>query len=170
MASSLGVMSNLGIMVPAVESRTANYSEIYNQHRHRVYSLAFWMTDNELEAEQLSKNVFLRTFATATSPKTEHIDQAFMAEIREITVVGSLTLNSVPSSSSDMYGNIKRIYLERAVVELPATERLIFLFHDVEGYDHQRIARLLGIAESDSQYGLHQARLQIRESVSQMCV
>ncbi len=169
MASSLGVMSNLGILVPAVERRSANYSEIYNQHCHRVYSLAFWMTDNELAAEQFSQNVFLRAFATVDSPKAEHIDQAFMAEVREIAAVGLLTLNCVSPTSSNVFGNIKRVYLERAVVELPATERLIFLFHDVEGYDHLRIARLLGITEHDSQSGLHQARLQIRESVSQMC-
>ena len=37
--------------------------------------------------------------------------------------------------------------LERAVVQLPATEKMIFLMHDVERYEHARIANLLGIAE-----------------------
>ena len=54
-------------------------------------------------------------------------------------------------------GNVKRVDLERAVVQLPATERLIFLLHDVESYDHAHIARTLGIAEQESQTGLHQA-------------
>jgi len=168
MSSSLGVLSNLGILVPAAESRTAEYSTIYNEHCHRVYSLAFWMTDNELTAEQLSSNVFLRAFASSASPSTEQIDQAFLAEVREITPVGTLTLNCVAAECKSICGNVKRVHLERAVVQLPATEKLIFLLHDVEGYQHQKIARLLGIDEKESQLGLHQARVQVREVVSQM--
>ena len=169
MSSNLGVMSNLGILVPAVESRTTEYNQIYNENCHRIYSLAFWMTDNELTAEQLAANVFLRAFAFNANPKTEQIDQAFLAEVRELTPVGTLTLNcSVSTETKNVRGNTKRVHLERAVVQLPATEKLIFLLHDVEGYDHQRIARLLGMEERESQFGLHQARIRVRELVSQM--
>lgn len=169
MSSSLGVMSNLGILLPAVQRQTAEYSRIYSEHCHRIYSLAFWMTDNELTAEQLSSNVFLRAFAASANPGAEQLDQAFLAEIREITPVGSLSLSCTASAESKtIYGNVKRVHLERALVQLPATEKLIFLFHDVEGYDHARIASLLGLDEWESQFGLHQARVQIRELVAQM--
>ena len=168
MSSSLGVMSNLGIMIPTVESRAAEYSTVYNEHCHRVYSLAFWMTDNELAAEQLSASVFVRAFACNASPRAEHIDQAFLDVVREFTSVGELTLKNSAASAKRILGNIKRVHLERAVVQLPATEKLIFLLHDVEGYDHLRIARLLGIEETASQFGLHQARVQVRELVAQM--
>ena len=168
MSSNLGVMSNLGILIPAVESRTAEYSRIYNENCHRIYSLAFWMTDNELTAEELAANVFLRAFAGSASPTTEQIDYAFLAEVRETTPVGTLTLNCSASSSPSIRGNVKRVHLERAVVQLPATEKLVFLLHDVEGYDHKKIARLLGMEEQESQFRLHQARILIRELVSQM--
>jgi RNA polymerase sigma-70 factor (ECF subfamily) len=168
MSSSLGVMSNLGILIPTVESRTAEYEVIYNEHRHRVYSLAFWMTDNELAAEQMAANVFMRTFSASASPRTEHIDQAFLDVVREFTPLGPLTLNGRVLQAKSVRGNIKRVHLERAVVQLPPTEKLIFLLHDVEGYDHPRIARLLGIDEKDSQFGLHQARVEIRNLVSRM--
>jgi len=169
MSSNLGVMSNLGILIPAVESRTTEYSEIYNENCHRIYSLAFWMTDNELTAEQMAANVFLRAFALNSNPRTEQIDQAFLAEVRETMAVGSLTLNgSVSAETRSVRGNVKRVHLERAVVQLPATEKLIFLMHDVEGYDHKRIAQLLGMDETESQSGLHQARIRIRELVSAM--
>jgi len=168
MCGNLGVMSNLGILIPAVESRTADYEAIYNEHRHKVYSLSFWMTDNELVAEQMAANVFLRAFASSANPKTEHIDQAFLDTVREFTALGPLTLNGRIGQAKRVRGNVKRVHLERAVVQLPATEKLIFLLHDVEGYDHQRIARLLGIDEKESQFGLHQARVEIRALVSQM--
>ena len=168
MSSSVSVISNLGLLAPAVENRTAKYDEIYGEHCHRIYSLSFWMTDNELTAEQMAAKVFVRAFATSISPKAEHIDQAFLDAVREFASVGTLSLNRRTSPAKSVHGNVKRVHLERAVVQLPATEKLIFLLHDVEGYDHQRIARLLGIDEKESQFGLHQARVEIRELVSQM--
>jgi RNA polymerase sigma-70 factor, ECF subfamily len=169
MSSSLGVISNLGLLIPAVETHTAQYDEIYSEHCHRIYSLAFWMTDNELAAEQLSGNVFLRAFASSVAPKTEQIDLAFLAEIREMMAIGTLTLNSsVSAETKSVYGNVKRVHLERAIVQLPATEKLIFLLHDVEGYGHEKISRLLGLDVQESQLGLHQARVQMRELISRM--
>ena len=102
MSSNLGVMSNLGILVPAVESRTTEYNRIYNENCHRIYSLAFWMTDNELTAEQLAANVFLRAFASNDNPQTEQIDQALLAEVREMMPVGTLTLNCKVSETASV--------------------------------------------------------------------
>lgn len=168
MSSSVSVISNLGILA-AVENRSANYDAIYGEHCHRIYSLSFWMSDNEMTAEQLSGNTFLRAFASSANPTTDQIDQAFLAEIREIITIGTLTLNnSASAETKSVRGNVKRVHLERAVVELPATEKMIFLLHDVEGYAHEKIARLLGLDVTESQFGLHQARLQMRELISRM--
>ncbi len=170
MASTFqGVMDNVLIFAPAAQRSKAEYSEIYNAHCHRIYSLAFYITDNEMTAEQLATNTFLRAFAGADRPNTDQIDHAFLAEVREFTPVGVLTLaHSSSAEPRNIRGNIKRVHLERAVVQLPATEKLVFLFHDVEGYDHCRIGRLLGISEGECKLALHQARVQIRELVAEM--
>jgi RNA polymerase sigma-70 factor (ECF subfamily) len=169
MASSLESAINFTVYVPAVETRATRYNEIYKENCDRIYSLSFWMTDNELAAEELSKNTFLRAFATSDRPATGQVDRAFLAEVRELTSVGVLTLSSsVSSQVKSIRGNVKRIHLERAVVQLPATERLIFLLHDVEGYKHDRISRLLGISEEESKVGVHEARIQIRNLIAQM--
>jgi RNA polymerase sigma-70 factor, ECF subfamily len=65
-------------------------------------------------------------------------------------------------------GNVKRVHLEQAVMELPATERLIFLLHDVERHDHERIARTLNITPAEAQLGLHGARLRLRRLLAAM--
>jgi DNA-directed RNA polymerase specialized sigma24 family protein len=39
----------------------------------------------------------------------------------------------------------------------------MFLLHDVEGYEHSRVARLMGVSEEESRLGTHQARLRVRE-------
>lgn len=163
MATTLESAIGLGTCVPAVEIRKAPYPEIYKENCDRIYSLAFWMTDNELAAEELSKNTFLRAFAMTDQPAADQIDRALLTEIRETTSVGVLTLNpNTVGLTPSIRRNIKRVHLERAVVQIPATERLIFLLHDVEGYNHDRICRLLGISQEESRSGLHLARIQIR--------
>ncbi len=168
MASYFQVVNHADTLAPALESQKARYSKIYNQHCHRIYSLAFWMTDNELVAEQLSAKTFQRAFAVSRCPSTEQIDQAFLAEVIELTPLEAPRLTAVTSEIRSIYCNVKRVHLERAVVQLPATEKLIFLLHDVEGYEHVKIGRLLGIGQHESRIGLHQARLRIRELVGRM--
>jgi len=146
------------------EARVRAYQEAFEENRHRVYSLAFRMTDDELVAEELMINSFCRAFALSPDPDAESLDRALVTELRELMPLGTLTLEC--DTCSEVVGlrrNVKRVELERAVVQLPVTERMIFLLHDVERYDHSRIGRILGLSEQESAYGLHQARLRLRE-------
>ncbi len=163
-------ITGLAAYLPGVETvPVEQYHAIYEQNRHRVYSLAFWMTDNELMAEEISASVFLRAFSMTDAPSEEMIDRALIHELRETTVIGVLTLEcGVASEIHEIRRNTKKVHLERALVQVPHTERMIFCMHDGEGYNHARIARTLGITEEQSIYGLHQARLRIRELVSMM--
>lgn len=137
---------------------------IYESNQHRIYAFAFWMTDNELHAEEIAQRAFLRAFATADEPTAEMIDRALVAEVRQFTPVGQLTLAcSTSLEVKSVRTNTKRVDLERAVVQLPATERFIYFMHDGDGYSHSRIAHTLGITEEKSKLGLHQARLRLRE-------
>ncbi len=146
------------------EARTQAYKKAFEENRHRVYALAFWMTDNEMAAEELMSAAFCRAFAFSADPTAEMIDRALITEVRELIPVGVLTLECAPATEvHSVRTNTRRADLERAVVQLPATERMIFLLHDVERYEHTRIARILGIVEDESKQGLHQARLRLRE-------
>ncbi len=142
---------------------------IYEENRHRVYAMAFWMTGSELQAEQVLEETFVRAFARTDSPTEEQIDAALLAELRREYAIGELTLACAEATKVlNIRENTKRVHLELAVVQLPATEKLIFLMHDVEGYDHARVAQTLSISEMESKHGLHQARLRIRELVADM--
>jgi RNA polymerase sigma-70 factor (ECF subfamily) len=142
---------------------------IYEANRHRIYSFAFWMTDSELLAEDISERTFLRAFSLSEKPSDETIDRALLRELRseESVSLEPLQLRCAPVVEvSSIRRNTKRTELERAIMRLPHTERMIFCMHDGDGYDHARIARTLGIGEDESRHGLHQARLRIRELVS----
>lgn len=145
-------------------SKLDRASKVYERNRHRIYSLAFWMTDHELAAEELMTQVFCRAFTSRTEPTAYDIDRALISVLREYMSLGALTLNCAPCDRvMSVRTNALRVDLERAVVQLPNTEKIIFLMHDVERYDHARIASLLGISVQSSMEGLHQSRLRMRE-------
>ena len=157
-------VSGFATAISRPEARARAYQEVFEENRHRLYSLAFYMSGNELVAEELMVNTFCRAFACSPDPDVETIDRALVTELRELMPLGALTLECAPAA--DVVGlrrNTKRVELEAAVAQLPATERMIFLLHDVERCDHARIGRLLGLNDQESSYGLHQARLRLRE-------
>ena len=139
-------MFGFATYMPAVLQRSVDsYNETYEQNRHRVYALAFWMTDNELEAAELVTHTFCRAFAKGDAPTAEEIDRCLISVLREYMPLGALSLNCAPCDRVlSVRRNTLRVDLERAVVQLPPTEKMIFLMHDVESYDHARIARSSG--------------------------
>jgi len=147
----------------------AQYQAIYEANRDRIYALAFWMSDNELVAEEMLEHVFVLAFSMTEAPSAEMLDGLLILELRGSIAIGRLTLEcGEVREEHGIRHNAKRVHLERAIVALPATERLIFCMHDGEGYSHGRIAKTLGISERQSMVGLHQARLRIRELVARM--
>jgi RNA polymerase sigma-70 factor, ECF subfamily len=162
-------LTALHAYLPAVAVDAFAYRQVYEMNRHRVYALSFWMTGNEIAAEELMGNVFRRVFARGIYSDAESIDRVLVAELREQMVIGNLSLNcETVLKTVAVRRNAMRVHLERAVLDLPATERLVFLMHDVEGYDHARIGRTIGVTEEESRSALHQARLRVRELLAAM--
>jgi len=127
------------------------------------------MTNNKIAAQRLASRTFLRALALGDRSGREEIDQAFLAEVRELTPVEAPALDLAAARGRNrIYGNIKQVDLEKAVVQLPAAERLIFLLHDVDGYDERRISRLLRLSKDQVLVGIDRARMRIRELVAQM--
>jgi len=75
-------------------------------------------------------------------------------EMPEQTVHGTANPNKMPV--------VDRIALKNAIAELPNGYRNVFVLHDVEGYEHEEVARMMGISVGTSKSQLHKARLKLR--------
>jgi len=158
----------------AEQSVEARRRDIYDSHRHRTFSLAYYMTGNELEAEQVLADTFLRAFRTAQEPNAQDVDLALMEELRDRLPLGlndeaatpppALVLSDLPTELAG--STVKRTDLEEAMRNLPARERLLFLLRDVEGYASTAIAELLQMPEVQVQHGLFTARIRLRQLLS----
>jgi RNA polymerase sigma-70 factor (ECF subfamily) len=67
------------------------------------------------------------------------------------------------ASDPALAGSIDRLQLQRAVEILPPGYRTIFVLHDVEGYEHNEIAAMVGCSIGNSKSQLHKARMKLRD-------
>lgn len=138
----------------------------YESHRHRVFALAFYMTGGEMEAEEILGNTFIRAFKQAEEPSGEQVDRSLITELQQHVefepVAPAPPARAVPAEKLEQR-NVKRPDLEAALVHLPATERLVFLLRDVEGYAPDRVAAALEITPQAVNIALLRARLKLRQ-------
>ena len=177
-------LSDLELAQKSAAGDTEAFGELYRRHFRRVYALCLRMTGNPTQAEDLTQEVFIQVFNKIGSFRG---DSAFTTWIHRITVNQVLMHFRKRSTKSEVTTDdgetpiqivrgtenqnampiIDRIALEKAVAQLPPGYRNVFVLHDVEGYEHEEIAKMLGFAEGTSKSQLHKARLKLRSLIRQ---
>ena len=162
----------------------AAFEQLYRQHHRRVYSLCLRMMQNEAEAEDLTQEVFVQLLrkvgmfrgdsAFTTWLHRLTVNQVLMyfrkkgVRLERTTEEGELPEQVVSGTeNAARMPVIDRIALDRAVAKLPPGYRAVFILHDVEGYEHEEIAKALGIAAGTSKSQLHKARMKLRTLLRQ---
>ncbi len=175
----------LALVRRAQKGDTEAFGTLFHTHRSRVYSLCLRMTRNVAEAEDLTQEAFLQVFRKLPTFRGDSALSTWMYRVAVNTVLMYFRKRGRPQFSIDeepgandngkpkkrdygatdfqLSGSVDRIALARAIKELPHGYRKIFLLHEVEGYEHREIARLLRCSVGNSKSQLHKARLRMRE-------
>lgn len=156
------------------------FEEIYNRHHRRVYSLCLRMLQNTAEAEDLTQEVFIQLYRKVGSFRG---DSAFTTWLHRLTVnqvlmhfrkrtvkfektteEGETPVQIVPGTENQgRMPIVDKIALENAIAQLPEGYKNVFVLHDVEGYEHEEVAKILGCSVGTSKSQLHKARLKMRK-------
>ncbi|MBK9156043.1 MAG: sigma-70 family RNA polymerase sigma factor [Chloracidobacterium sp.] len=172
-------LSDLELCRLAAGGNLGAFELIYQRYHRRSYSLALRMTNSQTEAEDLTQEVFIQLYRKIGSFRG---DSAFSTWLHRLTVNqvlmhfrrrsvknertsedGEMPEQTVTGSSNPRKMQvIDRIALKNAIAELPNGYRNVFILHDVEGYEHEEVARLLSISVGTSKSQLHKARLKLR--------
>jgi len=161
----------------------AAFDELYRAHAGRLYNLVFRMAGSADEAEDLLQEVFLHAHRKLASFRGDSslgtwlyrlavnhcLDflrgrQAKMTRItdsldEEGAAEPAATMPRVPTA-------VSRLDLERSIAKLPEGCRAAFVLHDVEGFEHNEVAKLLGVSEGTSKSQVHKARMKLRAMLS----
>lgn len=152
------------------------FEVIYREHAPRLYSLACRMGGSAEDGEDLLQEIFLQAHRKLESFKGDAslgtwlyrlainhcLDyvRSRQAKMRKITDSIDAANAIEPARRPDT--PIARLDLDRALEKLPDGCREAFVLHDVEGFDHKEVGRLLGIAEGTSKSQVFKARLKLR--------
>ncbi|MCY7376494.1 MAG: RNA polymerase sigma factor [Pyrinomonadaceae bacterium] len=164
----------------AANGNMTAFEEIYSRHHRRVYSICLRMLQNATEAEDLTQDVFIQLHRKIGSFRG---DSAFTTWLHRLTVnqvlmhfrkrnvkfektteEGETPVQIVPGTENQSkMPVVDKIAIEDAIQQLPNGYRNVFVLHDVEGYEHEEVARILGCSVGTSKSQLHKARLKLRK-------
>jgi RNA polymerase sigma-70 factor (ECF subfamily) len=182
--SAITIQSDAAVISALDGDAMSGFEELYRRHYRRVYSICLRMTGNVAESEDLTQEVFIQLYRKLGSFRGEAAFSTWLHRLtvnhvlmhfRKRSVRSELTTDDgeIPESVDPETINpesmpiVDRIALESAIAELPPGYRSVFVLHDIEGYEHEEIATLLGCSSGTSKSQLHKARLKLRRLLQQ---
>lgn len=171
------------------------FESIYRSYQNRLYGLSLRLTGDVLEAEQLTQDTFVKAwFAigsyTGSGPlggwlgrvatnlwrdryrsRNRRRKLALDAAAEKGIEAGTeplATLSGAAHTRPDgVIPLLTAVDLERCVARLPEGGRVVYVFHDIEGYTHREIAELLDVAVGTVKAQLHRARRLLRHMLTE---
>ena len=171
--------SDLDMARRCLDGDPAAFEAVYRTHAGRLLGLVSRMLGSAPEAEDVLQEIFITAHRKLSGFRGDSslgtwlyriavnqcLDHLRSRGARMASVTESLDREEArePAAVSPaMPTAISRIDLERAIAQLPPGCRAAFVLHDVEGRDHQEVARALGISEGTSKSQVHKARMRLR--------
>ena len=172
----------------AKQGDEAAFEVLYNLHKRRVYSLCLRMVSNPAQAEDLAQEAFLQLFRKIGTFRGESAFSTWLHRMTVNVVLMNLRRKGLPLVSLEetletdeetprkelgaadlkLTGSIDRLQLQRAIEKLPPGYKTVFVLHDVEGFEHNEIAEMVGCSIGNSKSQLHKARLKLRDALKFM--
>jgi RNA polymerase sigma-70 factor (ECF subfamily) len=179
--SAPGSWVDEGILIARVrKGDPAAERQLYEAHVNQTYRLAFRMTGSDDLARDLTQETFIRVFDKIHQFRG---DAAFSTWLRSIATSviynGLRKVKRFRQREFDLdeargMGSVDRRAdpdvkekLWRAIDDLPAKYRMVFVMHDVEGYTHDEISSAMGSQVGTSKAQLSRARAKLREALSE---
>jgi RNA polymerase sigma-70 factor (ECF subfamily) len=148
------------------------------------------MVGNTAEAEDLTQEAFLQLFRKIATFRGESAFSTWLHRLAVNVVLMKLRKKSGKETSLEqvtepdeesgtprrdfgtmdlrLSGSLDRVNLQRAVDQLPPGYRAAFILHDVQGYEHNEIAEMLGCSIGNSKSQLHKARMRLRDLLQEV--
>jgi RNA polymerase sigma-70 factor, ECF subfamily len=171
----------------AQQGNASAFACIYRLHSRRAYTLCFRMVGNSAEADDLTQDVFLQVFRKIQTFRGEAAFSTWLHRLAVNVVLMRLRKKKLAQTSLEeatepneeigkppkefggpdprLTGLVDRVNINRALGHLPPGYRLIFILHDIQGYEHKEIAEILDCSVGNSKSQLHKARMRLRQKL-----
>jgi len=147
---------------------------LYKLYYKAMYSVSLRIINDEMEAEDVMQEAFLKAFKKINTYKGE---VSFGAWLKKIVINRSLDylkkrkvqfeeVNERTMQIADYQMGTKEVDINRikeAIRSLPDGYRIVLSLYLIEGYDHDEISQILNISNSSSRTQLLRAKNKLRE-------
>jgi RNA polymerase sigma-70 factor, ECF subfamily len=177
---------DLDLVSRAQQGDADAFASLFHKYRPKMFSVCLRMTNNPAEAEDLTQDIFLRVFRKIATFRKDSALSSWLYRVAVNTVLMHFRKHVPPQIPLEdcsnphagfkhrKYGKVDdgvvscldRIVLARAISELPTGYRMIYRLHEIEGYHHEEIARLLVCSCGNSKSQLHRAKLRMKHMLS----
>jgi RNA polymerase sigma-70 factor (ECF subfamily) len=163
----------------AAAGRAARLERLYQAHASRVFGVCLRMTGDRGRATELAQDVFVRawekldllrdetdagawlgriaTNVVLNARRAERRRWARVEPVEDLAALAPVTLRTpLP---------VRRMDFDAAIRGLPERARMVYVLHDVEGYAHDEVAAMMGVAAGTVRAQLHRARRLMREAL-----
>ena len=152
------------------------FEELYRGHVGRIYAVSLRMVTDPALAEELTQEAFVRAWRKLASFRGTSAFGTWLHRLAVNVVLDALRARrrwrerfseepparQPATPERDAAGALD---LERSIAMLPPRARTVFVLHDIEGYKHREIAKLLELSVGASKAHLHRARRRLREEL-----
>ena len=174
-----------GAMLPGeVDWTPPSWDDVVREHADRVYRLAYRLTGNRHDAEDLTQDVFVRVFRSLSS----YTPGTFEGWLHRITTNLFLDMvrrrqrirfDALPEDTERLPGRApspEQVYadthldpqIQAALDALSPEFRVAVVLCDIEGLTYEEIAATLGIKLGTVRSRIHRGRVQLRQALAHL--
>lgn len=159
---------------------------LYRKYRNRIHALCLRMVKDPFVAEDVLQESFLCAFRRINTFRGDSLFSTWLHRIAvnavlmhfrrcRTTPTENVDAELVYDQGEPLEGErfhaedrrlthaVERIELEQAISSLPPGYRIMFVLHDIEGFEHSEIAAILGCTPGNTKSQLFKARRRLRE-------
>jgi RNA polymerase sigma-70 factor (ECF subfamily) len=156
-----------------------DFERIFNENHALVYRVAYRITGNNEDAEDVLQTLFLRLLRREVLPDMERNPKAYMHRAAINIALDIVKLRARNVSTGNLEDQIHdgsapgdrmpafrvQDWLRDALGELNPKDAEIFVLKHIEGYDNTEIAQMLGTSRGTVAVLLFRARSRLKKSV-----
>ena len=163
---------------------TKAFEFIYRSYCEYVHRICLRMLRDPAEAEDATQDVFVCVFRKINTFRGESAFSSWLYRLTTNSVLMRFRKNKrkwisleesgeddgdfcreISTPDSNLSGLLDRIDIQSAVDVLPNGYKMVFVLHDIHGYDHREIAEICGYSIGNSKSQLHKARVRLRKLI-----
>ena len=159
----------------------STFKLLFDNNVNRIYAFCLRMCSNVQAAEELTQDVFVKAWEKLDTFRGESkfstwlhriaINEFLMQKrtekryMQRVVQTENIHEFDSPGDRTDYHFNTN-IDIENAISTLPEQAKIVFILHDIHGYQHKEIAAFMNIETGTSKAHLHRARKLLREELA----